>query len=556
MSPSRGNAALPCGWTCLRRLVEEECMDRGRYLIADEMNAQRDLGLLAQPLTRRRLLRRVAAFGAAAPVVAGLLAACGSSSSNAPASSSAATSTSAGSQSTPAAAATTTAASTAQSAASSGSPAATPAQQGGETHYTLEAPKHTGGTIIWGATSDAKVANPILSTDTSSGAIIDMMFEGIMQTDPSTALPVGDLAKSWEISSDGITYSFVLQDGVKWHDGQPFTANDVKFTYDLMLNPATKSVRYSTLEERIKSIDVTDDTHFTVTLLKPNSAFLGTNMGYGIIPLHVLQNVKPADLASDPFTTGQKGRTIGTGPFMFEEWIKDDHVTEVKNPNYWRGAPDIDKWIYKVVPNQSVLTEQIKTGEVDYGGIQPSDVSSMMGQANVTVSIYDNFAFTNYMYQMDPAKTDIFQDKAVRQALLYALNRPAMVKAVYFGYARIAIGTMTYLSWAYNPDGITLKYPYDPDKAKSMLAAAGWKAGSDGVLAKNGKKLAFTLWTTSASQTDESLASIFQQEWKTIGVDCTVKTEEWNAFLNQINVEHDFDICLLGFSLGVDPDQS
>ncbi|HET8626794.1 MAG TPA: ABC transporter substrate-binding protein, partial [Thermomicrobiales bacterium] len=158
--------------------------------------------------------------------------------------------------------------------------------------------------------------------------------------------------------------------------------------------------------------------------------------------------------------------------------------------------------------------------------------------------------------QMNPQKSPFFLDKRVRQALAYAIDREAMIKAIYFNLGTVAIGTEPVLSWAYAPDQITAKYPYDITKANQLLDQAGWAKGPDGIRAKGGKKLSFTLWTGNASKAFVQDVTAMQQMWKAIGVDATPKTEEWNAFLTRLTDTHDFDIFLVGFSWGTDPDQS
>jgi peptide/nickel transport system substrate-binding protein len=241
---------------------------------------------------------------------------------------------------------------------------------------------------------------------------------------------------------------------------------------------------------------------------------------------------------------------------MFKEWVKDDHLTVVKNPNYFRGAPALDQYIFKVVADGNVVVAQLKTGEADYGGVTASQYQDMTKQANVNALAYDSFGFLYYGYNLDPAKTTLFQDKAVRQALVYALDRESIVKAIDFNLSQVAVGTMPVLSWAYAPDQITNKYPYDLNKANQLLDQAGWVKGPDGIRAKDGKKLSFTLWTNAGNTQRGQYITVMQQMWKAIGVDATPKTEEWNAYLTRINESHDFDIFLVGFSWGVDPDQT
>ncbi len=507
-------------------------------------------------MTRRSLVQRAVALGLSAPAVGALLAACGGS-SNTPAATSgastAAPTTASAGASSPAA---TSAATTAPTAASTTAASSSPTQASSSSLGTTEPAKNKGGQLVEGTFADAKTCCSILSTDTSSNRVIDLMFNSVMTVDPSDVSPKGELAEKFDISSDGITYTFNLRSGVNWHDGQPFSAQDVKFTYDLAMNPKTGSPRTSELTERVDSIDAPDDSTIVVKLKAPNAAFMVSNAVYNIIPQHVLKDVDPAALAQDAFSTGKKGRTIGTGPFQFEEWVKDDHMTLVKYDGYWQGSPNLDKYIYKVVPDQNVLVQQLKTGEIDVGTIQESSVDEMSKRDDLKVVQYDTFSFTFYSYQLDETKTKLFQDAAVRQALFYALDRKAMIDAIRFGIGTVAVGTMPVLSWAYNPDGITNKYEYSEDKANQLLDQAGWAKGSDGIRAKDGQKLSFAMYTNSGNDVRQQYLTVMQQQWKKIGVDMTPKTEEWNAFLDRITGTKDFDVFLVGFSWNTDPDQT
>ncbi len=528
--------------------------------LRDELSSDLAGYLSESKLTRRSLVRRATVLGLTVPAVSALLAACGGSSSNTPAATTAPTTASSGGGSTATSAATTASSPTAASTATTASTATAAATASGTAAPsalgTVEPAKNKGGQVIEGTFADAKTANPILTTDTASGRIQDMMFNSVMTVSPSDVSPQGELAEKFDIASDGITYTFNLRDGVQWQDGQPFTSADVKFTYDTHMNPDSGSARTSELTERVASIDATDDKTVTVKLKEPNAAFLVSNMIYNIVPQHILKDVAPKDLAQDAFSTGQKGRTIGTGAFMFNEWVKDDHITLDKNPNYWKGAPNLDKWIYKVVPDQNTAVQQVKTGELDYASVPASSVQDLKSRNDLNVVTYDTFSFTFFSYQLDPAKSKLFQDKEVRQALMYALDRKSMVEAILFGYGTVAVGTMPVLSWAYNPDGITNKYPYDVKKANDLLDSAGWAKGSDGVRAKDGQKLQFDMYTNSGNDERAQYLTIMQQSWKQIGVTMTPKTEEWNAFLNRITGTKDFEVFLVGFSWDTDPDQT
>jgi len=254
-------------------------------------------------LSRRALLRRAAVLGVSMPVVGGLLAACGGGGEEEA----------------------TTAPQTTQPAGGGATPAATEAPSGGSTPATTpsggtgafqyEEPQNKGGQIIEGTFADAKTVNPVLVSDTSSGRIADLIFNGVMTPDVETTEPKGELAESWEISEDGLTYTFKLRSGVTFHDGEPLTADDVKFTYDLLMNPASNSPRTAELTERIDTVEVSDESTVVFKLKNPTAPFLVSNMVYGIVPEHILKDVDPAQLAQHEFSVGTKGVTIGSGPF-------------------------------------------------------------------------------------------------------------------------------------------------------------------------------------------------------------------------------------------------
>jgi peptide/nickel transport system substrate-binding protein len=296
-----------------------------------------------------------------------------------------------------------------------------------------------------------------------------------------------------------------------------------------------------------------------VKLNFPAASFLVNNTVYGIVPEHVLKDVAPAALARHDFSTGKKGVTIGTGPFMFGEWVQNDHVTLEKYKGYWEVEPSLDRYVYKIVTNQTVLAQQIKTGEIDYtgpDGVDEADYQDLQRTKDVNVIAYDSFDFTFYAYQLDPEKSKLFLDKRVRQALFLAVNRPQMIEAIRFGLGEVAIGTMGVDSWAYNPSAIALKYNFDQATAKKLLDEAGWLPGADGIRAKDGQRLAFKVYTNAGNKVREQYAAVLQQAWKQIGVDATPQVEEWTTLLDRITGPKDFDMYLIGLSWDPDPDQS
>jgi peptide/nickel transport system substrate-binding protein len=419
------------------------------------------------------------------------------------------------------------------------------------------APKiEEGGTLIEGSFADAKTLNSIQVADTASGRIVGFLGNGLVQVKRDLS-PECDLCESFSVSPDNLVITFKLRKGVKFHDGKELTADDVKFTYDSILDPDKQSVRRGDLKDFLTpdTIKVIDPYTIEFKFSKVKANVLTSNMGYQILPKHILGELKGKAFVEAEFNSK---KPIYTGPFMFKEWVKDDHITLVANPNYFKGKPKLGTYIYKIVPDSTALFAQLKTGEVDWGTIDPAQAADAKKLTNINVVPYDVFGFTYYAYQMDKTKTELFLDKKVRQALTYALDRKSMVESLLFGYGSVANTSVPPISWAFNKDNQPV-YDYNPTKAKQLLDEAGWKPGADGIRVKDGKRFSFTIWTNAGNKQRENAIVAMQQLWKEVGVEAKTATEEWNAFLKRIGATpdstRDFDIMLVGFSWNVDPDQ-
>ncbi len=519
----------------------------------------------------KHLSRRHFLSGAAVAAGTAILAACGGSSTATPkAAATTGGATTAPSAGTTAPAAGATSAAPAATTSAAGSAAAKPAGTiaagsapagspvvGAATTGKVKSQVDTtgikkGGTITEAQFSDVRTFNPVLSNDTTSGLITSLMFDGLVYVDPDTLQPAPLLATKWEIGSDNKTYTFTLKQGVKWHDGQPFTADDVKFSYEAYLNPDTGTPRAGTLKDRIASIDVKDPQTVVFTLKDVIAPFLVSNCGYGLVAKHLFENVPAKEWRTNENSTT---KPIGTGAFKFKEYATGDHVTLVGNPDYHQGATALGQFVFKVVKDGTVLLQQLKTGEVDYGSVSPDLFDDAAKSANLNIAEYDTFGFTYFGYNLDPAKTTLFQDVKVRQALFYAVDRDAIVKKLFAGHGVVAIGTEPVLSWAFQPDKITTKYNFDPKKAAQLLDDAGWKTGSDGIRAKDGKRLSFSMWTNSGNKTRENYLLVLQDSWKNIGVEMKPQFEEFSVTLDRLFKNFDYEMFLLGFSWGTDPDQ-
>jgi len=306
-------------------------------------------------------------------------------------------------------------------------------------------------------------------------------------------------------------------------------------------------------------IEVLDDYTIRLTLSQVDASFLVTKCSYGIIPEHILGGLTPDEFNTAEFNTQSP---VGTGPFMFREWVKDDHVALVKNPDYFKGAPNIDFWYYKIVENQTVEYAQLQTGEVDFAGVTAALWEDAQQQENLGCVAYPQFGFTFYVYQLDPEKSPLFLDVRTRQALLLALDRQAMVDSIVFGLADVAHSTVPPISWAHNPDNEP-RYGYDPEAAKALLDEAGWRdEDGDGVReahgvtgVDDGTPFTFEIHTNAGNNERESNMVVMQQYWKEIGIDAKSTPIEWNALLAELTETYEYEMIVVGFSWDTDPDQ-
>ncbi len=423
---------------------------------------------------------------------------------------------------------------------------------------TLTAPEHAGGVLVLGGSQNLSTLLPVVTQDGPSSAVQGLIFESLVGVHPETLEPTGLLAEAWDVTEDASVYTVYLRDGITWSDGKPFTAEDVEFTYRTFMDPDTGSPHVSEISAQIDSIAVLDPLTVLFNLSGTFPDFAVDLMVFNIIAKHIWEDIDQVAMQHDPGATGTDPlRVVGTGPFMLDEWVPDDHVTLVPNEDYWRGAPVLDGVVFKVLPDDAAAVNQLKTGEIDWSNLTPSAAGEFEGNQDVAVIDYPTLEFSFYGLNLDASKTTLFQDVEVRQALMYALDRKAMLEAILFGYGEVAVGTLPTMSWAYNPDGIDLRYPYDPDRAEALLDEAGWvDTNGDGTRDKDGQELSFTMQGVAGNAVAEAQLVVMQEFWSQIGVAMTPSPEPFPTLIERITETFEFDAFLAGFSWGAAVDQS
>lgn len=372
-----------------------------------------------------------------------------------------------------------------------------------------------------------------------------LIFEQLVERHPNGIDLVPNLAESWEVSDDGLTWTFSLRDGVTWHDGQSFGAIDVKTTYDLLMNPEVNAPKQAALAEVIREVEVIDGRTVAFHLLRPTAFFVHDYVNQILIGAdHILNQYPPADVISSPIGTGEDpSLVVGTGSFQFTEWARDELLRTVRYDDYWDGTPHLDEIIYRFVQDDTTMTTLLRTGEVDYhSDVDPTTVPELAA-ADVTMFEVPGAAVRTIIFNLDPEKATLFQDRRVRQALMYALDREAMTEATEFGYPEVPVGFIPNTFAINNLEGLTPTYNYDPDRARALLDEAGWVPGADGVRENDGQRLSFLYQHGSGGDLALAGRALTAQEyWREIGVETVIETMSFDALNELTQQAHDFDI--------------
>jgi peptide/nickel transport system substrate-binding protein len=377
-----------------------------------------------------------------------------------------------------------------------------------------------GGQAILALNGDPKMMNPISRPELASLIVIWPMFERLARANPENMENIPELATSWEYAKDVMSLVAHLRKGVTWHDGRDFTAEDVKFTFDTIMNPKVRTefvIQVSDLK-RVEAIDP-----YTVKFyFKAPSGSFEAALQIPIIPKHLLEG---KDVNTDEFNH----KPVGTGPFKFEKWVPGDHVIAVANEKHWRGRPHLDRIIFKVLPDTNVRMAQLKTGEIDVmDAVEPLQLKDLSEDPHLVPYRMLQNAFYGFFWNVNK---EPFNDIRVRKALNMAMDKKAIIERVLLNEAVPAYSVLPpTFKWAYTDD--VLKLDYDPAKAKKLLAEAGWKdTDGDGILDKDGKPFRFTLTGDSASPTRRRITMLGQEFFKAIGLDVKVQFKEWHDFL-------------------------
>ena len=355
-------------------------------------------------------------------------------------------------------------------------------------------------TLVYGS-GDYDSINPIMNEHCE---IKHLLFDSLVKRDGEGNL-VPSLATQWSYDEASMTYTFQLRGDVKWHDGESFTAEDVRFTIEAIRNPENGSENAPNYEE-VKEINVISDTEIAFVMTEPNYAF-PDYMTMSILPEHLLQG-------EDMWESDYFKNPVGTGPYKLDSWDVGQAIIMVKNEAYFDGAPSIDTMIFKIVTDDSAKALQLQNGELDLAQVTPKDAVAFENMDGLTVYDMKTADYRGILYNF---WNEYWQKNAdLIPAINYAIDRQAIVDAVLLGQGFTAYSPIQLNK--YNYEGVE-HYDYNPDKAVEVLQSIGCEKDADGFWSRNGERIGFTINATPGDQVRIDMAQIAAQQLQQIGLD-------------------------------------
>jgi peptide/nickel transport system substrate-binding protein len=423
---------------------------------------------------------------------------------------------------------------------------------------TNTTPPVTEKVLIFACSGDADKLDPADVTDGESTARTDSIFEGLVEYKEGTAEIQPCLATSWVTSTDGKNITFTLRQGVKFHDNTTFNADAVVFSFERQYNTSHPYHQYGEwaywgyMFSDIAKVEKIDDYTVKIVLSKPNAAIMTS---LAMFTVAIVSPTNAAKYGADAFK-----KPCGTGPFKFVEWVKDDHITVVANKDYWRGAPKLDKVIYRVITDPSARLLAVQAGEIQ--GMEFPDPASLASiEANADLKLLTkegmnvgylamnngygyNDSNKNGMHDQNepwvktPGYFAPFTNRSVRQAVNYAIDKTSIVKNLYKGTAIVAKNGMPPFMLGYNNS--VVDYPYNPVKARELLNESGYPNGFN-----------TTLWVMPVSRPymfdPAKIGEAIQGYLEAVNIHVTIYQIDWSTYLAKTQAgEH--PMCLLGWT--------
>lgn len=417
----------------------------------------------------------------------------------------------------------------------------------GQTACSFKENKNEPSTLLMYLSSDPITLNPVLAEDAYSNSIANKIFEGLIKRDPKTFKFVGNLAKSWEISQDLMEIDFWLRNDVKFHDGKPFSAKDVLFTFNKIMDESTPNPFTKVYFQDVKSLTALNEYHIKFRMKKPYFKSLEFVGGFSILPKHIYGKLKN-------FVTNEVNLRgpVGTGPYVFKEWKTGQYLILENNEFYYEKKPEIKKILYRIVKNETVQLQMLKKQELDLLSLKPFQWVRQTNSHNFSRN-YKKIKYpgTGFRYIGYNTRRFPFKSKEARKAMAHLMDLEKIKRSLLENLASIVTGPFWIAAKQYNHSLKPLAY--DPGKAISLLKSIGYKEGSQGGLEKNGKRFSFELQVPAGIPFYEQFTSLLKENLEKTGIEMEIRKLEFSVLVDNIN-RRDFQAVMLGWSTGFESD--
>lgn len=396
-----------------------------------------------------------------------------------------------------------------------------------------------GGVMIIGVSEDVDTFNPLYGESVSAQEITHLLLLGLADLNEKAEFEP-ELAERWEHSTDFLKLTYFLRRGIHWSDGEPVSAYDVKFTFDLLKDTLVASPRAG-VTEFIKNVFVVDSFTVTFEFTEAYPAQIFDTAGE-ILPEHLLKNVDRKELRMNNFSYSP----VSSGPFKLQRWEKQQFIELVPNEQFFGDRPFLDRVVFKIVPDQTSLLMQLESGEVDMMYSVPPVDATRLKEKNPQLEFHHISGRLFYFIGYNQ-KNSLFKSVKVRRALTLAIDCQTMIDALLYGYGSKCFGPLPpIVPWAYTEQVNELLF--NPDQSRQILQQEGWiDSDHDGLLEKEGKKFEFDLIVSTGNQLMSDVAVVVQNQLKKIGVQVNIGMLEWNSFIDRLQ-SHNFDASLGGLS--------
>ena len=412
-------------------------------------------------------------------------------------------------------------------------------------NYDADYAPEDGGTLIDAVRGEPSGLIPMIAGEAAATAVAKNIFNSLLRFDKNLEFE-GDLAESWQVSSDQRVITFKLKPNLKWADGKPLTSADVLFTWKLVTDDKTRTPYGSDYKLVIKA-ETPDARTFRVSYAEPYAPAINSWAGLDILPKHLLEG-------KDINTTAFGRKPVGSHYYQLEEWRPGEQISLTRNPLASQGQARIARLTSRFIPDESAQFLELMANNIDAMSLSPVQYARIFParpELQKKFALYKELG-NSYTYLGFNLKRKPFNDIRVRQAINYAINKQEIIDGVLLGLGEpVASPYKPGTRWA-NPN--LSPYPYDPAKARALLEEAGYKDRGDGILARDGKALSFTLLTNQNKQREMS-AVLIQRRLREVGIEVNLRVLEWATFIGRFIKTSDFDMVVLGWSLAIDPDQ-